>query len=200
MWELPHQFRAEPSPALLRDPKNIDRFFLVKQDIGPVAFGDNSQGLKDFTWELDWNSETTNWEFFRIDAPETTRVVGVTSQTSEEPEFSDITFDTAGRVQIVWETADGILLYWFDPALPGFTTTVIDSEGKNPLASLDYRDPRLNQLSDIIIIYEKNNAIFYRISGDRYTIEYPTPITDLGNKRLFRAGVGINLRYQIYLA
>lgn len=193
-----HAFIEPAQEQSIIEPKNYDRYQKVWQDYGPVAIQDVTEGLTEYLWELRWSEGW--WYIFRIDSPDTTIELLTDTGLETTPEFADITFDTAGRAQVVWEVPEGVNLFWYDPTVPGYTTTLVAPEGKNPFCTLDLRSLQLQVESDTIITYERDNAVYYRITNERYTVEYPTPITDLGNKKIFRAGVGINWRYTILVA
>lgn len=193
-----HNFIDPPQPQELLVPKNFSVWQKVERDLGPVALADVTQELRSYTWELalvdGW------WVIYRVDDPDNTVAVLVDTGLEEKPEFSDITFDAAGRAFVAWEIAGGINIYWYDPTISGYTTTLIAANGKNPFCHLDYRVLQQQVNADIILCYERNNAVYYRITSDRYTIEYSTPFVDLGNRRIHKAGVGDQLRYVIQVA
>lgn len=194
-----HNFRAPPSPQDILFPKNDPVYKKVIQDLGPVTLANVSEGLRNYTWELGFMEGW--WVIHRVDNPDATVEVIVDTGLVEAPEFVDITFDPAGRAFIAWEEPNvGIQIFWYDPTIPGYTTTLIVQQGRNPFCHLDYRILQQQVKADIILCYEKDNAVYYRITSNRYTVEYSTPFTDLGNRRIHKAGVGEQLRYTIYVA
>lgn len=197
MW-YSHEFIDPPQPQNILNPKNWNRYRRVREDYGPVQVANVSEGLRSYLWRLGFSDGW--WYIFRTDSPEETAISLEDTGSLEEPEFADITWDNAGRPLIAWEVPEGINIFWYNTETSQFQTDLIVPQGKNPFCHLDYRNAAQNVLADIILTYERDNAVYYRIIGDRFTIEYPTPVTDLGKRRIFKAGVGTKLRYTICLA
>lgn len=197
MWPT-QNFTSIPQPQDILSPKNFYRYEKIIRDMGPSEIGDTLEGLQSFEWQLGFIFGW--WTIRRLDLSEEETIFLVESGQSEVPEFADLTWDNAGRPFIAWENAEGVKIYWFNTETGQFQIDLIVPEGKNPFCHLDYRNSAQNALADIILTYERDNAVYYRIIGDRFTIEYPTPVTDLGKRRIFKAGVGTKLRYTICLA
>lgn len=169
-------------------PKNGGR--LIKpRDFGPVGIADTSEGISSYEWELEYDQLNFN--------------LGIAGESksflfSDEGSLgADLTFGTDGRAFVVYQKIDGVWIYWYDPTIPGFTKTQLSSTAINPFCTIDMRDPVQNDSSDILVFYERANAIYYRISSDRYTVEYSTPVTALNGKSIHRCGIGKNNRFTV---
>lgn len=187
------------NPAIPQDviyPKNFFRGQEYPKDVGPITLGDDSQGLIYQLWELRWDNGTGDFIVYSEDGQE----ISVTSSVDVVPWRYDVTFDTAGRVFICWGGSDGVHIYWFDPLLPGFTDTLIVPGGKNPFCHLDYRTVENFVDADIVLTYELNNAVYYRRTSQRYTQEFPTPLTSLNGEKLVKCGVGVGRRFAMVTA
>lgn len=197
MW-YSHDFISPPQPQEILAPKNYNRYFRIWEDYGPADIADVSEGLLKYLWALEFDGG--KWKIYRKDSPNETLTELADSGQSEAPKFADFTWDNAGRPFVTWKNSEGIKIFWYNTETSQFQIDVISPDGDNPFCHLDYRNSAQNALADIILTYERDNAVYYRIIGDRFTIEYPTPVTDLGKRRIFKAGVGTKLRYTICLA
>jgi hypothetical protein len=187
MWPSGN-WATTPQEVEILYPKNAGR--LIKpRDYGPFALGDTSEGLDSYEWELEYDGLNYN--------------LGLVGQsksllfTESDSLGADLTFDQAGRAFVVYVKLDGVWIYWYDPTIPGFTKTQLSSTASNPFCTLDMRDPTQNDTSDILVFYQRANAIYYRISSDRYTVEYATPVTNLNGKNIHRCGIGKNNRFTL---
>ncbi|MGI2079161.1 hypothetical protein [Shewanella putrefaciens] len=85
-------------------------------------------------------------------------------------------FDQLGKPLVFYDTGTELRLWWYDPLLANHTTTVF-GEGAYPFATFDIRWDTSNQRSDVMLLYMRSGAIYYRVQRDRYSIEYTTPVT-----------------------
>ncbi len=177
-----------PEESEILYPKNAGRL-AEPRDLGPVALGDPSEGLDSYEWELEFDGADFN--IGKVGESKTY----LFSETGSLG--ADLTFDQAGRAFVVYVKLDGVWIYWYDPTIPGFTKTQLDATASNPFCTLDMRDPTQNDTSDILVFYQRANAIYYRISSDRYATEYSTPVTALDGKNIHRCGIGKNYRYTL---
>ena len=187
MWPSSN-WLATADPSNILYPKNFGRLSLPR-DMGPVAIADTSEGVNAYEWELEFLGDK-----FWIGR------VGQDKEVLFEEQDSiaaDLTFDTAGRAFVTYEKSDGVYAYWFDPIAAEFTNQLIASGGTNPFCTLDIRDPTQAASSDILVFYERADAIYYKISDDRYATERATPVTSLAGKKIRRGGVGINNRFVV---
>lgn len=185
MWPSGN-WTATPQPSTILYPKDFGRLDKPR-DMGPVAIGDPSEGLSTYEWEMESND--THFLLGRVGQPKTTLVAetGVLA--------ADLSFDQAGRAFIAYEKAAGVYAYWYDPVAQDFVLQQISAGATNPFCTLDMRDPSQNDSSDILVFYERADAIYYRISSDRYSVEYATPVTSLAGKKIDRCGIGANKRF-----
>lgn len=187
MWRSGN-WTATPDPADLIYPKNFGRLAFPR-DMGPVAIADTTEGLTEYEWELDFRGDK-----FWIGRVGQDKEVLFEEQDSIQ---ADLTFDTAGRAFVAYEKTDGVYAYWYDPIEDDFVKQLIASGATNPFCTLDMRDPSQNDENDILVFYERADAIYYQLSSDRYSVEYATPVTSLGGKKIIKCGIGINNRFVV---
>lgn len=182
-----NQWSSEPVPQTIRPPKDYIKGNKQPQDVGPVAIGDNSEGIDAYLWALSADGDDV---FITREGQTPVFLFSAAGASS-----FDVAFDTAGNPFVAYEHADGIYIYWYDPQEQGQRLTLRAPGGKNPFCSLDVREPERASESDIILLYERDDAVYYRLTRDRYTVEYPTPATALGGRSIVWAGVGNEFRY-----
>lgn len=187
MWPSGN-WTSTPIESEILYPKDAGRL-AHPRDMGPVALADPSQGLTDFEWELEFDGSAFN--IGRVGQSKTF----LFSET--DVIASDLTFDTAGRAFVAYWKPTGVFAYWFDPVSSSFVNQQISATATNPFCTLDLRDPTQNDSSDILVFYERANAIYYQLSSDRYTVEYATPVTNLNGKNIHRCGIGKNYRFTL---
>lgn len=108
----------------------------------------------------------------------------------------DIAFDQLDRYVAVWELADDqVWMNWFNP-VSGVRESIQIATGNNPCCAMDERRDIFSSISDIFIVYQRGDEIFYRLQRDRYLVEYPVP-HDQEGVILETCGMGTNLRFTI---
>lgn len=187
MWPS-ENWSAIPDPADILYPKNFGRLSQPR-DMGPIALLDTSEGLTAYEWELEFLGDK-----FWLGR------VGQDKQVLFEEQDSiaaDLTFDTAANAFVAYEKSDGVYAYWYDPITQDYVNQLISTGATNPFCTLDLRDPAQVADSDILVFYERADAIYFQRSDDRYTVEYATPVTSLSGKKIRRCGLGINNRFVV---
>jgi len=170
-------------------------------DMGPIARGDNSDGLMSRAWRLRVagnkaylaiaNEENTTWveEFLEFTLP-------------HYPVWSvDLTFEQNGRPFICWEYQDTVWIYWYDSVIGSMQIREVCA-GRTPRARLDARQRHQIPDSDIYLCYinDAANQMEYRIQRDRYNTVYPTNVVDTQNAYLEVLAAGHNYRLYIWLS
>lgn len=102
-------------------------------------------------------------------------------------------FDSNGRPVIAYQIGVDTYLYWYDSAIPGFTTTTF-ALGERPMLTFDDVRPQMNMTSDVILAYIKNGVLAYRQQRDRYNTEYSLGAAP--SMRFARMGMGRHLRLE----
>jgi hypothetical protein len=87
-----------------------------------------------------------------------------------------------------------IFLRWYDTVSNSYVTTQFDGVIE-PFLRLDDNRASAYSRNDIILIYNRNNMLMYRLQRDRYTIEYPF-IQIHPWQKLYQCGMTTKLRFQ----
>ncbi|TVR96493.1 MAG: hypothetical protein EA406_11830 [Rhodospirillales bacterium] len=174
------------APFLFPDGDVVD----PRQDfeLGGVALNDPSQGLQ-VTW---WSA------FISEDGDE------IFVQRSGEPPISILTgtnitevalaFDSNMRPQIAFKE-DGLNRFrWFDTNAG--QQVITDYPGTDTLRlGLDDKRPTQSTARDVLLVYTRDNGLYFRAQRDRYLVEY-TLATGLPPGRLLRVGMNTINRFQ----
>lgn len=113
-----------------------------------------------------------------------------------EPNSCDIAFDQNDRYFISWDQSDGyVYIYWYDPTVNEYVTNNI-AIGYNSCSSIDDYRPINIPNSDIFLVYQRGNELFYRIQRERFLIEHLVPHV-LEEAAVQTCGMGTNLRFTI---
>jgi len=140
---------------------------LYDWETGGIALGDVSQGSKIRSWGIVY--ENGGVYLFPEDTPaEKSLVVSVDGIT--EVSFA---FDQLMRISVAYVVAGVTYLYWYDTAVPGYTTTTITG-AISPKLTLDDKAKIAHILAEstVILFYIKDNEVCYRLQNDRFGIEY----------------------------
>lgn len=141
------------------------------KDRGPSMLGDANEGLIKWTWQVTYNEETGDVIVFREDIPDDKTIIF----TKPDITYISLTFDQNGRQFIAYQVEPaGVLpkiwIYWYDPTLPAFTHTELDS-GNTPFCRLDYKVSNAEINNTIGVFYQRDGVIYHRYQSDRYATE-----------------------------
>lgn len=167
------------------DPDSRPRGLLEDYELGPIGISDASEGVDFQVWRLDWISdeEAPNYGDFIL-TPELQGTAATIINVSGVANCG-FAFDQNGRPAICWELeAGGSFYYWYDPTIPGFTTTALEAGAWSPRMCLDDHRASQSWTNDVILAYMVGADIYYRQLRDRYTVA-----------RLWKAGVGGPLNF-----
>lgn len=78
------------------------------------------------------------------------------------------------------DTEGDAYLRWYDSAIPGMTTTPLDSDVVNPRVAFDEQRQFNLDNSDVILGYVRDGVLRYRLQRDRFGAEYTPTIGDGG--------------------
>lgn len=152
------------SPFLYGDSLSVSA--IRDYEMGGVALNDPSEGLNIKLWRLDVSG---------------THIV--ISENGANPQNiitgSDITeasfaFDQNMRPVIVYVQNGQAKLYWYDPTIPGVTTTTLASTVKSPRVAMDDKRTQTTLLgqNDVILAYIRSNNLYFRMQRERYLTEH----------------------------
>ena len=179
-------------------PDDINPTDLVDWELGGIGLSDPSQGLEVQAWELQvlgTLATTSVW----LSAPNTPA-----TQIFAYPniEFARLAFDQNMRPVISFVAAALPYLYWWDPLIPGNTTTALPTTIVTPCVTMDDKRSRstLLGLNDVVMCYINGTNLCYRLQRDRYGVErvWYTNITSvIANPTVNRIGMTEGLRLLI---
>jgi len=188
-----NSFSTNTEPSSYNDYGNPPSvLFAVKSvTIGPVALSDASKKLNNKFWAAYFEPATKD---IILDD-----LIGGTTAIVNEPlgiKRIGLAFDQNANDAYVWITDTNILkIRFFDSSI---TADVILTLGtaQDAVITMDMKYQPSNPVSDILVFYIRDNAIFYRIQRDKYSIEYTTPVID-GANSLIDSGMRTDYRFQL---
>lgn len=140
-----------------------NRNFLV-YELGGVDLQNPSEGLNGYIWRLRYTDLNIVLE---RDHMKTYTIM----ENIKGLESLDLAFDQNMNAYIAYEKEGSSFLYWFDPDISQYKTSVFHNT-RSPRLTLD--DKRLQQLlySDVILAFIRDNGdLVYFQQRDRFTIE-----------------------------
>lgn len=166
---------------------------LIDRALGGIDLQDTSEGYSYQVWEI-------YYEFNKI------KIKGLTTQVVYELlEIANVTelslaFDLSMNVSFTYVVNGLSYLRFYDAFIQEFTTLALTDCRSPRMVYDDYRSMQTNT-SDMICAYinKLTLKLCYRMSRDRFTIEYP--LADVQeNARLIRVGMTEGLRLQFKLS
>lgn len=151
-------------------PDNVEPTDLEDWEMGGVGLSDPSEGMQVQVWHLlvhGTGLTTSVW----VDAPNTppTQIFALADIT-----WARLAFDQNMHPVISFMAAGLPGFYWWDPTIPGTTTTYLPSTVYRPCVTLD--DKRAQQINlgnaDVVMAYINLSNLCYRLQRDRYGTEY----------------------------
>ncbi|QYW02131.1 central tail fiber receptor binding protein [Stenotrophomonas phage Sonora] len=163
------------SPAIIAgsvDPVKRPGDFLVDWERGGINLNDPSQGLLVQIWKLEVvrNPDTANDYDFFVTSPSTGTLFLFTAQGVKE---AALAFDQNMRPFVVYVEGTQTKMWWYDPTLPGQTTTVLGTGYRSPRCCTDEKRPWHLEVSDVQLWYVRGTQLCVRYQRERYTIEHP---------------------------
>lgn len=174
------------SPKSLRTPENL----LIDYERGGIALKDSSAGMNIQDWQV--NYDQSNGNVFLVSQLNPTPLLQFTRTGIKNLGLS---FDQNMNPAIVFQLiTNEVILWWFDPT-PGIQAQVFTSVNgaRNPAVTLDDKRRQTVSTSDVILAYQRNDGLYFRVQRERYTIEHLL-LEDTGKQDLFRVAMGRNLR------
>jgi len=166
-------------------PRSVWKVATNDFESGADALADPSAGFFAKLWTARINDAGTQILLSAEGVPETVQI------TDTDITEVSLTFDQQMRPFIAY-VAGGVAKYrWFDPLIPGFTTTSLAAGVTNPRCCLDDKRPLGLPNSDIILAYMRADSLCMRMQRDRYGIEYtlaPMPGFELVQIGMNRGG------------
>lgn len=181
-----------PTPEVFLNPDAINRSALIDYEQGGVAINDVSQGMQAITWTC-----------FVVPGTSTVKLQAGTAEPFDFLGISGIeelaiSFDQLMRPVFAYMISGQLYLYWYDPVPQQFVFSSF-GPGRFPRLSLDDKRAFNVSNSDVIFAYMRDDALYYRLQRDRYTVERLVE-SGIGNLTLVNIGMSRNLRMQFELA
>lgn len=172
------------------DLLSVHRFNLgvTSKARGGSAIGVAAAGLDvmDWTGRIDAGS-------FKITGPG----AEITVVSVPGAETATFAFDRNMNPAVCWNADDGARLYWFDSAIPGYTTTHYPDATTAMIVHDDVRDIAESR-SDVVLFYKRGGGIYTRQQRDRYLIERTVKAGE--PKRIVRLGMSTDQRLLVKFA
>ena len=191
-------FSTPSIPAAFLPPRDVpNTSLLVDSEEGGIGLNNPSEGMQYQAWSCNVDSSGNIY----LSAPNTPPTIVLTVPGISQVSF---TFDQNMNPFIAY-TQNGVAkFYWYDVAIPGFTTTTLEAGAATPRASLD--DKRAFQINagvtDILLFYVVGNNLYMRQQRDRYGIVYlmasNLQLQYLGNT-VFQVGMNVGMRFQVQM-
>ena len=166
---------------------------LIDRALGGIDLQDTSEGYSYQVWEIYYESNKIKIKGL------TTQVVYELLEIANVTELS-LAFDLSMNVSFTYVVNGLSYLRFYDAFIQGFTTLALTDCRSPRMVYDDYRSMQTNT-SDMICAYinKLTLKLCYRMSRDRFTIEYP--LADVQeNARLIRVGMTEGLRLQFKLS
>ena len=138
----------------------------VDHEDGPIAEQDVSKGLVYQKWTAWVGGDGNIWVGAGEVAPRVLiSALGTITDVS-------IAFNQNGDLHCAYVEDGQAKLYWYDPTIPGFTTTNLPEGSRTPKITMDEKRIGQQLVSDIILCYIKaDNGLYYRQQRERFQIE-----------------------------
>lgn len=173
-------------------PRNIPRAALVDYEYGGVAIQDPSEGLRFQVWRGDYLENGIVLSAPTVPAFNALAVANV--------DTFGFTFDQNMQPFFCYELSNGNAFFrWFDGTVPGFVTIQLPDGSRSPRCCVD--DNRRTQIgvSDIILAYCRDEALYFRAQRERFEDEHELT-TEIGPARLLQIGLNKVNRFQFHLS
>ena len=165
-------------------PDDLERPLTLDYELGGIAISDASQGMMVQTWRLEYRGSDAILTPANGGDITLFSLIGVT-------EIS-LAFDQNMRPFVAYMKDGEAWYYWWDPLAVDYEHTALEAGVTSPKCCLDDKRPLHVNTSDILLVYVRDEKLFYREQRDRYGVAYQlaTGITSA----LYRIGMGDNLR------
>lgn len=168
----------------------------VSQHWGPIALQDPSQGMLVRLW-----TARADGAHVLIAAEGVTETELFTHSAAVKT--LSLTFNQNGDANLIVIDADGATwLRWYDPALPGMTTTALPADHTHPRLTFDDARQFNVGASDVILSYVRDGVLRYRLQRERFTVEHTPPVgvggspMAVGQKPLLHVSMTSKMRLQ----
>lgn len=168
-------------------PRNTPKInATTSSDNGPIAIQNTTKGLMAKIWTASYDSDTGQVKLQD----------GSLLFTDATLKELSLTFNQTGNPFVAYRSGTNIKIWWYDSLISNYTTKLIGA-GDQPFCYLDERRPVFSASSDVILIYHRDGAIYYRQQRDRFDVEYETGIFGGTNITIDCFGMGVNNRLQL---
>lgn len=185
-----NEFADTPVPAAFLAPDDRTRSsLLVDYEMGGIALGDPSQGLRVQVWEARVSGNDIQVK------PELSAFWTTVITVADVTEIA-FAFDQNMRPVVSYVAAGVAKMYWFDTVAASFVTTTLVG-ASSPVVTMDDKRPNQVSASDVLLFYIAGGEVKYRQQRDRFTIERTLDTVPVGMTRITRWGMSVVLRMQL---
>lgn len=175
------------------DPVKQPGDFFVDWERGGVALNDTSEGLQFQVWKLTAvkDEENANLRHLWLSSPNGYAHLLLSAEDITEVALS---FDQNMNPFLAY-VQDGVSkFYWYDPVLPGMTTTNLPTGSSSPRCTIDDKRPENIGISDNVLAYIRDGWLRVRYQRDRYLVEYD--MAEVGEAELVSVAMNKGWRLQ----
>ena len=175
-------------PAELEFPANLTVSPMRDHEMGGIALSDPSEGHRVKAWfcEVDGDNIVVGAD----DVP----AVPIVENVPNVREVS-LAFDQNMRPTIAWSDDTSSYFRWYDSVAQDYTVTEYSDEINLRTTLDDKRASQVDNTSDIVLTYTRNNNLYFRLQRDRYQEEYLLK-EDLPDGRLLNVYMNVEGRLQ----
>jgi hypothetical protein len=156
------------NPGAFLPPDDVVRPSLtIDYELGGVAIGDPSQGLRVRNWVAELVGDDV------VVYPESDPSSATTVYTAPDIEEVALSFDQNMNV-VLGIVEDGTaFVYWFNPGTGLYVTTTLAAGSRSIRLTLDdkRRNASVGGYNDVLAFYLRGNGLYYRQQRDQYAVE-----------------------------
>lgn len=162
---------------------------LVDYEMGGLAIGDPSRGLRLQPWEA------RVWAGMIQTRPE---AGGSWYDITSDVDITEIAlaFDQNMRPSVSYVAGGVAKFYWYDAFTAAFATTTLTG-ASSPVVTMDDKREMQVGLNDVLLFYLKAGRVMHRVQRDRYLIEYDLAPIPTGTTRILQWGMSNINRIQL---
>ncbi len=168
--------RFNPPDGRYRISKKVD------YELGPISLSNTSEGLAYQIWKIWVNGDDI------IVSPEADTLNQTILFSETGITEVSLAFDQLAKPLVSYLVGGVCKLWWFNP-LTSLIENRIFGPYVTPLLTMDDKRPLFSSSSDVIFVYIRDGAIYFRIQRDRFDIEYMAAVLPVGTSALRKLGM-----------
>lgn len=155
-----------------REPVRGAGDLLVDYEVGGIAINDGSLGLNVKQWECRAvRVDTFGDPQWSVDVRADGGWVQLFLQDDQIHEVS-LAFDGNMSPIIAYRDDSGSYIRWFDHAESDFALIALPAGTQTPRCCIDEKRPALSAISDAVVAYVRDGALYFRLLRERFELEH----------------------------